>query len=179
MNALNQHLHFRKAESTDAPAITMLINSAYRGESSRAGWTTEADILEGLRTSAKDVQLLIESENSMILICLDGNDLLGAICLEKALGAVHLGMFVVNPILQGKGLGKKLLNTAEKLAQQVWDAEKLQMHVITIRYELIAFYERRGYQRTGVLIDFPVNPSVWQPKREGLRLETLEKIIKC
>jgi hypothetical protein len=69
------------------------------------------------------------------------------------------------------------LVAAEKLAQQTWAAQKFQMHVITIRHELIAFYERRGYKRTGILSEFPVNPLVWQPKLAGLQLETLEKII--
>lgn len=175
---MNNMYLFRKAEISDAEPIAQLVNSAYRGESSRAGWTTEADMLDGLRISAQDVQRLIESENAIILLCLSGADLLGTICLEKEHDAIHIGMFVVNPALQGKGIGKQLLAVAENLSKQVWVVQKLQMHVITIRHELIAFYARRGYQRTRILSDFPVNPSVWQPKLDGLQLETLEKIIR-
>lgn len=167
--------NYRKAVVADAQTIAQLVNSAYRGESSRAGWTTEADLLDGLRTSADEVKRLIESENTIIFLCLNGEDLVGTICLELVHDVVHIGMFVVNPVLQGEGVGKRLLAAAENLAQQIWAFQKFQMHVITLRYELIAFYERRGYQRTGILSDFPVNPAVWQPKLADLKLEILEK----
>ena len=169
--------HFRKAVLTDAEAISKLVNMAYRGESSRAGWTTEADILDGLRTSTDEVERLIASENTIILLCLSDNELLGSICLENENTIVHMGMFVVNPTLQANGIGKMLLAEAEKLAQETWTVDKFQMHVITLRHELIAFYERRGYLRTGNLSKFPVNPAVWQPKLCGLQLETLKKSV--
>jgi GNAT superfamily N-acetyltransferase len=175
--------HFRKAVLADVEAIVKLVNMAYRGESSRSGWTTEADILDGLRTSVNEVERLIASENTIVLLCLNDDELLGSICLEKeakiekALSIAHIGMFVVNPMKQANGIGKRLLAEAERLAQHMWDIEKFQMHVITIRPELIAFYVRRGYMLTGIVSDFPVNPDVWQPKLNGLQLETLEKII--
>jgi len=170
-------LHFRQAVSADAETITQLANSAYRGEASRAGWTTEADLLDGFRTSAGEIQRLIESEHAIILLCLSGADLVGSVCLEHEQDAAQIGMFVVNPVLQGRGVGKQLLIAAENLAQQTWQVETLRMHVITLRHELIAFYERRGYQRTGILSEFPVNPAVWQPKVAGLKLELIEKNI--
>lgn len=168
---------FRKAVLTDVEAIVKLVNMAYRGESSRAGWTTEADILDGLRTSANEVERLISSEDSIVLLCLNDDELLGSICLEKQNDIAHIGMFVVNPMMQASGIGKCLLTEAESLARHMWGIEQFQMHVITIRRELIAFYERRGYVRTGILTEFPVNPDVWQPKLAGLQLETLEKFI--
>lgn len=170
---------FRQAAIADAEAIAQLVNAAYRGESSRAGWTTEADILDGLRTSADEVKRLVKTENTIILLCFNNADLLGSICIEQAPDAVHIGMFVVNPTLQGGGIGKQLLAAAENLAQQTWAAQTFQMHVITIRHALIAFYERRGYKRTGILSEFPLNPLVWQPKLAGLQLETLEKIMSA
>ncbi len=169
--------YYKKAVLADAEAISKLVNVAYRGESSRKGWTTEADILDGLRTSADEVERLIESKNTIILLCLNDAELLGSICLEVAKRTVHIGMFVVNPSLQANGIGKNLLAEAEKLAQEIWIVDKFQMHVITLRHELIAFYERRGYLRTGVVSKFPVNPDVWQPKLDGLQLETLEKLL--
>jgi ribosomal protein S18 acetylase RimI-like enzyme len=169
--------HFRKAVLTDIEAIVKLVNMAYRGEASRAGWTTEADILDGLRTSVNEVERLIASEDSIILLCLSDDELLGSICVEKEHAIAHIGMFVVNPTMQASGIGKRLLTEAESLAQHTWGIEQFQMHVITIRHELIAFYERRGYMRTSVLSAFPVNPDVWQPKLAGLQLETLEKFI--
>ncbi|MDI1309198.1 MAG: GNAT family N-acetyltransferase [Methylotenera sp.] len=175
--------HFRKAASTDVEAIVKLVNMAYRGEPSRAGWTTEADILDGLRTSVNEVKRLIDSENNIILLCLNDEELLGSICLEKEVrkgndhNIAHIGMFVVHPQTQAKGIGKRLLIEAESLARQIWNIEQFQMHVITVRLELIKFYERRGYVRTGIVGEFPVNPDVWQPKLDGLQLETLEKFI--
>lgn len=169
--------HFRKAVLSDVEAIVKLVNIAYRGESSRAGWTTEADILGGLRTSTNEVERLIESEDTIVLLCINDDELLGSICLEKQNAIAHIGMFVVNPMMQANGIGKRLLTEAESLAQHMWSIEQFQMHVITIRHELIAFYERRGYIRTGILSEFPVNPEVWQPKLAGLQLETLEKLI--
>ena len=168
--------HFKTATLQDTETISSLVNKAYRGESSRAGWTTEADILDGLRTSADEVKQLIESPNTIILLCLDDNELLGSICIERQNTTAHIGMFVVNPMLQARGLGKCLLAEAEKLARTMWKVAKFEMHVITLRHELIAFYERRGYQRTGVLSKFPVNPDLWQPKLAGLELEVLEKV---
>lgn len=111
---------FRKAIVTDVDAIAQLVNSAYRGESSRAGWTTEADFLDGLRTSADEIQQLIAAESTIILLCLNDAALMGSICIEKAQGAAHIGMFVVNPTSQGQGIGKQLLAAAENLAQQTW-----------------------------------------------------------
>lgn len=135
------------------------------------------DILDGLRTSADEVERLIASKNTIILLCINNGELLGSICLERSLTIVHIGMFVVNPALQAKGIGKNLLAEAENLALQTWMVDKFQMHVIKLRQELIAFYERRGYLQTGIVKEFPVNPDVWQPKLDGLQLETLEKII--
>ena len=166
---------FRKAIVTDVDAIAQLVNSAYRGESSHAGWTTEADLLDGLRTSADEIKQLIAAESALILLCWNDAALMGSICIEKAQDTAHIGMFVVNPTSQGQGIGKQLLAAAENLTQQTWAVQTYQIHVITLRHELIAFYERRGYQRTGILTEFPVNDAVWQPKRAGLQLEILEK----
>lgn len=173
--------HFRKAVLADVEVIVKLVNMAYRGESSRSGWTTEADILDGLRTSVNDVERLITSDNTIVLLCFNDGELIGSICVEKEImeestqTIAHIGMFVVSPTMQAHGIGKSLLAEAEGLAQHIWDVEQFRMHVITIRHELIAFYERRGYMRTGIVSEFPVNPDVWQPKLAGLQLETLEK----
>jgi len=115
--------HFRKAVLTDVEAIVRLVNIAYRGESSRAGWTTEADLLDGLRTSANELERIITSENAIILLCLNEDELLGSVCLEKENALAHIGMFVVNPMMQANGIGKRLLTEAESLAQHMWSIE--------------------------------------------------------
>jgi len=154
-----------------------LVNNAYRGESSRQGWTTEADLLDGLRTTAAEVQHLIEAEHNTILLCVSSSDIVASVCLEKDTHAVHVGMFVVNPAMQRLGIGKQLLTYAESYAKKHWSVSKFCMHVITMRHELIAFYERRGYRRTGIVKNFPVNPEMWQPKVLGLQFELLEKSV--
>jgi ribosomal protein S18 acetylase RimI-like enzyme len=170
-------LTFRNATRLDADRIAALVNSAYRGEHSRQGWTTEADLLDGRRTDAGEVQGLITRRNSIILLCLAGNEIVGSVHIEKCGDHVSLGMFVVEPTLQGRGIGKRLLACAEQAARKEWQVHKMRMHVITLRHELIAFYLRCGYRRTGVLQEFPENPEMWQPKVTGLKFEVLEKNI--
>ena len=170
-------LKFRPALVSEAMQITTMINQSYRGETSRLGWTTEADLLDGLRTDEAEVRQLIESNHSMIMLCLNGIELMGSVHLEKMEEGVHIGMFVVKPTLQKQGIGKQLLAEAERTAAERWRISRFSMMVITLRHELIAFYERRGYRRTGVLKEFPVNPDVWKPKVIGLQLEQLEKLL--
>ncbi|TAK60866.1 GNAT family N-acetyltransferase [Methylobacter sp.] len=170
-------LSISKAEKQDAGQIAALINSAYRGESSQQGWTTEADLLAGLRTDTEEILQLISSDDSMILLCKAEAELVGSIHLQKQAGQVCLGMLAVSPPLQVRGIGKQLLEAAEQAAKQTWAVDKSVMSVISCRNELIAFYERRGYRRTGVSKVFPVNPELWMPKVAGLRLEILEKVL--
>jgi GNAT superfamily N-acetyltransferase len=172
-----QTLSFRSALVSDSASIAALANAAYRGDSSRQGWTTEADLLDGLRTTVADVQYLIKSEHSVILVCMCGDDLIASVCLEKKADAAYVGMFVVNPAMQSLGIGKQLLTYAERYAVQHWSVNKFCMHVITLRHELIDFYVRRGYRRTGIVKAFPVNPEMWQPKMTGLEFELLEKPV--
>lgn len=170
-------LTFRSATILDVEAITALVNIAYRGEASRRGWTTEADLLDGLRTTAAEVQQLIESDHSTLLLGVTDDEVVASVCLEQTADAAHIGMFVVRPDLQGSGIGKQLLTYAESYARKHWAVKEFAMHVITLRRELIAFYERRGYRRTGIFKNFPVNPEMWQPKLDNLQLELLEKSV--
>ena len=170
-------LSISKAEVPDAEQITALVNSAYRGESSKQGWTTEADLLVGRRTDIDEILRLISSEDSMFLLCKTKTELIGSVCLQKQAEQVCLSMLAVNPPLQGMGAGKQLLQAAELAAQKTWTATKLIMDVITCRIELIEFYERRGYRRTGVIKAFPVSPELWNPKVTNLQLEMLEKVL--
>ena len=168
---------FRRATVEDAQAITDLVNSAYRGESSRQGWTTEADLLEGLRTTVQEIRQLISGHDSFLLLCHCGAKLAGSVHVEKQGKQAYLGMFVVRPDMQGVGIGKRLLDEAENRARKAWEINAFIMVVITARQELIAFYERRGYRRSGELSEFPVNPALWTPKVGGLKMEKMEKFI--
>jgi ribosomal protein S18 acetylase RimI-like enzyme len=170
-------LDFRPATHSDASAIASLVNQAYRGESSRLGWTTEADLLSGLRTETAEITRLIALENTLFLLCLADNALVASVCLEKSSNSAHLGMFAVNPQQQAQGIGKQLLAFAENTAVSTWRVARMEMVVITQRHELIAFYERRGYQRTGVLKPFPATSKLWQPLVGNLQLAALEKTL--
>lgn len=170
-------LIFSKADNKDAEQIVDLINSAYRGVFSRNGWTTEADFLNGRRTDLEEILSLIANEHSEIIVCKNTIDLLGSVHLQAKSESVHISMLVVCPTLQNLGIGKKLLQAAEIAAQENWAANRLVMEVITLRQELIAFYERCGYQRTGITRPFPVNPLLWTPTVSNLCLELLEKLL--
>lgn len=170
-------LTFRRADTADADRIVDLVNSAYRGESSRQGWTTEADLLDGQRTDRTEVLGLIEAENSLILLGFRGTDLIGCVHLEKVGGSAYFGMFAIKPELQGQGIGKRVMRTAEDFARREWGVGKMLMTVITLRPELIAFYERRGYRRTGELRPFPELSQLGSPRVAGLQLEVLEKTL--
>jgi N-acetylglutamate synthase-like GNAT family acetyltransferase len=115
------NLTFRKAQLTDVATIVALVNSAYRGESSQVGWTTEADFLDGQRTDALEISSLIETTGSMILLCLQENMLVGSVHLEQVAEGAYLGMLSIQPRLQGTGVGKQLMATAEQLVQEEED----------------------------------------------------------
>ncbi|RDZ29347.1 GNAT family N-acetyltransferase [Lysobacter silvisoli] len=174
-------LQFRNATHADTDALVALVESAYRGDSSRAGWTTEADYLDGRRTGADDIGECIDSADSVLLIAeragADGAPELLA-CAHVAIedGAGYFGMFSVRPDLQGAGIGKHVIAEAERIAREDWKLPAMRMTVIDIRSELIAFYERRGYRRTGTIKPFPYGDARFGlPKRDDLRFEVLEK----
>lgn len=173
-------LQFRDAIECDAEAIVALVESAYRGEASRAGWTTEADLLDGRRTDAEGVRADIARSASLIRLALDGDGRLLACChLEHTGPACYFGMFSVEPTRQGGGIGKWLMAEAERLARDDWGCTCMEMAVIDIRDELIEFYERRGYRRTGVKKPFPYGDARFGlPLRDDLRFEVLEKTLE-
>ena len=171
---------FRPATHADVDAIVALVESAYRGDASRAGWTTEADLLDGRRTGADDVLACIDRPRSVVLLAERGDGgapaLVGCAHVAEEDGAGYFGMFSVLPTLQGAGLGKRLLAEAERIVFDDWRLPAMRMTVIDLRDELIAFYERRGYRRTGILKPFPYGGERFGLPRGGdLRFEVLEK----
>ncbi len=175
-------LNFYKAELVDAEAIATLINTAYRGETSHKGWTTEADILDGLRTTTTEIGKTIKRKATFILIGVLKDEIIATMCCEwqelAGQDTVHFGMIAVKPSLQNKGYGKTLIQAAEAICLREWRVVGYHMAVISIRHELIAFYERLGYKRTGEFAEFPVKSELWQPKVEGLNLQYLAKLIE-
>ncbi|MYW01347.1 GNAT family N-acetyltransferase [Streptomyces sp. SID3343] len=170
---------FRIAETTDIPALVTLIESAYRGEGSRQGWTTEADLLGGGRTDADAVGAVIDAADSVMCVAERDGLLVGCCQLERrADSVVYFGMFAIRPGRQGGGLGRVLLAEAERVAAESWGGKTMHMTVIRQREELIAWYERRGYLRTGILSPFPYGDERFGiPLRDDLEFELLTKDI--
>jgi|SRR5688572_1611655 len=170
-------LRFRAATPADTDALVALVESAYRGDASRAGWTTEADFLDGRRTGPDDIATQLARPQSVILLAEDaGGRLLACAHVAVEDDAGYFGMFSVVPGLQGGGVGKRVLAEAERIARDEFGQRTMRMTVIDLRDELIAFYERRGYRRTGVHKPFPYGDARFGlPKRDDLRFEVLEK----
>jgi ribosomal protein S18 acetylase RimI-like enzyme len=171
-------LSFRAATVADVPTLVALVTSAYRGETSREGWTTEADFLDGERIDPHVLRADIERPRSRVLVAERDGRMLACVHIAEEDGTGYLGMFSVLPELQGAGIGKQLMAEAERVVREDWRLPAMRMTVIDLREELIAFYERRGYRRTGIKKPFPYgDPRFGLPKRDDLRFEILEKSL--
>ena len=169
-------LTFLTATTADVPLLVELVTSAYRGESSRSGWTTEADLLEGNRIVPEVLLADIARPRSRILLAERDGTLLGCAHVAEEDGAGYFGMFAVRPGLQGGGMGRAILAEAERVAGEDWALPLMRMTVIDLRVELIEWYERRGYRRTGQTRPFPAtDPRFGLPLRDDLRFAVLEK----
>jgi ribosomal protein S18 acetylase RimI-like enzyme len=172
-------LAFRAAGADDIDAVVALVESAYRGDASRVGWTTEADLLDGRRTGRDDIEAILARERSQLLLAERDGEMLACAHVMVEDGAGYFGMFSVVPALQGAGIGKAVLAEAERIVRESWGCEAMRMTVIDVREELIAFYERRGYHRTGIKKPFPYGDARFGlPRRDDLRFEVLEKPLR-
>jgi len=150
-------LIIRPATRDDLPAIRPVIERAYRGETARAGWTHEADLIEGERTSIAALTAIVDSPDDVLLIARDGGTAIGCVHVSKRdADTAYLGLLCVDPTLQAGGLGKQIIAAAEAHAREVFRAARIEMTVIDSRRKLIEFYERRGYAETGEQRDFPI-----------------------
>ena len=176
MTALLSPVSFRAAGADDVAAIVALVESAYRGESGRRGWTTESHLLDGQRTDAADVAGLIARPDSRVLLAMRDGALVASCHVERQGADGYFGMFAVDPGEQGHGLGKQMLAEAERVAREQWQCRAMRMTVIVQREELIAWYVRRGYRRTGEHQPFPYGDERFGiPRRADLRFEVLTK----
>ena len=161
----------------DIPELVLLINSAYRGDASRKGWTTEADLLQGeLRTDISTLTGIMNKPGATVLKYIsDEGKINGCVYLQKQERGLYLGMLTVAPELQAGGIGKKLLEAAAGHAKQN-HCPSIFMNVISLRGELIAWYERHGYQLTGEIKPLPADNRFGVPT-QPLEFAIMEKII--
>lgn len=171
-------MHWRRAKREDANALEALIESAYRGEPSRAGWTTEADLLGGNRTSIDLLRETLDDDAQAVLACEDADGLLATVTVERRDGYGYIGAVSVRPTSQGHGVGRDLLVQAECVIGEDWGLERARMTVIAQRSELIGWYFRRGYRDTGETAPFPYGDHRFGvPKRDDLYFVILEKAL--
>ena len=168
-------MNITKATIKDIAQLEKLINSAYRGEESKKGWTTEADLLEGQRVNAEGLEKIINTPGSVILKCSnEKNTIIGCVYLKKNDHKLYLGMLTVSPTLQAGGIGKKILKAAEEYAA-AQNCDTIEMTVISVRHELIDWYNRHGYYDTGERSPFP--DDTLSTKKRSLEFITMEKSL--
>jgi ribosomal protein S18 acetylase RimI-like enzyme len=160
------------AEEKDIPSLVTLMDSAYRGEGAKQGWTSESDLFVGnKRTNEITIAKLINKPGAIFLKYVNEEGTMeGCVFLHKKEDRLYLGMFSVAPLAQGKGIGKKLLAAADDQAKEQ-GCSFIYMTVITVREELIAWYERNGYQKTGKVLPFPID------ERFGIPTQPLEMLV--
>ena len=163
-------LTLRDARPDDISALNALIHSAYRGEASRAGWTTEADLLDGQRTDPDDLAAILADPAQALLTAWREDGLIGCILIaDRGQGTGYFGMLSVRPDLQAAGLGRRLITAAEAELAARFDARRVFISVLPQRSELIAWYERLGYRHTGATLPFPYgDPRFGLPLRDDL-----------
>jgi ribosomal protein S18 acetylase RimI-like enzyme len=147
----------RPATLADLPALHAVIERAYRGDSARQGWTHEADLVTGTRTDLPSLQAIVADPDQVLLTLFEKRTPLGCVNVANRGDCVaYLGLLCIEPARQGDGLGRELLAAGEEHAHTVFGAEAIEMTVLEQRGELIAYYERRGWRRTGERRPFPV-----------------------
>jgi len=169
-------IQIRPATDADVPALTLLVNSAYRGDTSRRGWTTEADLLDGIRTSEDQLRELLRNPAATLLCYLSHSALLGCVYLENNAPDLYLGMLTVAPDRQSGGIGKQLLAAAEAHGRAL-GCQFISMTVISVRHELIAYYERRGFHQTGETEAFPMDDPRFGLPRQPLAFCVMKKAL--
>lgn len=176
---MKENFSLRVATQSDIESLNALVNSAYRGESSKKGWTTEAEFLGGQRTDTQGILALIEKKDSCLLVLESHERILASVHVEKKSShSAYLGMLTVSPELQGQGLGKNLMKAAENFAKENWRSREMEMTVITIREELLNWYLRHGYKRTEEYKDFPYGDERFGiPLRPDLKMVILRKSL--
>jgi ribosomal protein S18 acetylase RimI-like enzyme len=179
---LMQATRCRLATPDDASEIAALVNRAYRPAAHERGWTHEADLVAGARTSPQQVRALFGPQSCVLLLCQARElewqaaaQILACVHLDIDGSTAHIGMLATRPDAQAQGLGKQMLAHAEQHAMEHFGVSEFEISVLSARNELLSFYARRGYLRTGVRTPYPLDSGVGQPLLAAITLETLRK----
>lgn len=167
------------ATSADIEELCSLVNAAYRGQGRQPGWTHETELIEGRRADPASLAAMLEQEITVLLLRTSTDELIGCVAVQPQDGSTtwYISMLAIDPERQAAGLGRTLLNAAESYAAER-GATNARMTVIQLREPLIAWYERRGYRRTGETESFPYeDKSVGNPLRADLHFVVLEKAL--
>lgn len=172
---------FRFATPADLDALIDLIERAYRGPETAGRWDSESHLLRGPRTSVDEVSGYLADPDSRFVLAVDDDGeserIIGCALIQKrgcgacAPGystgdAAYFGMFAIDPGVRASGLGKAVLAEAERCARELWTAPAMMMTVISVREQLIAWYQRRGYVLTGGRTPFPFDATTGETSRD-------------
>ncbi|MDQ2789438.1 MAG: GNAT family N-acetyltransferase [Actinomycetota bacterium] len=171
-------IRFRRATRADIESIVSLTDAAYRGEG-LGGWTTEAHLVGVRRTAAEAVAEVLAAPESTIILVEIGSDLVGCVGLTKHVTCAVLGMLAVRPELQNQGIGRAIIREAERISLDELAAKEIRMHVLHMRNDIIAWYDRRGYQPNGERAPFPYGDErVGVPIHDDLEFVVLVKVFQ-
>lgn len=170
-------LELSVACEADAKEIAALVNRAYRPSAQETGWTHEANLIAGERISTEQVLSLFHEQSTILLLRLE-QEIVACVHVQGGQSGTYIGMLATNPTMQGQGIGKQMLLHAEAYAIEHYNASVLKMSVLSLRPELLAFYERRGYVLTEQVTEYPLSAGVGQPMVTGIQVLSLEKSVR-
>jgi ribosomal protein S18 acetylase RimI-like enzyme len=174
---MHSGLTIRPAEQADLEPLLALVQRAYRGDTAKAGWTHEADLLGGQRTDLAALTQTLADPRQRLLLAVGSGGPMGCVQItDRGNNTAYLGLLTVDPERQAGGLGRRLIDEAEHVAAEQFGARRMEMTVIRQRAELIAYYERRGYGLTGEERPFPMDDARFGlPRRQDLSFVVLDK----
>ena len=200
-NSIPNAVFLRQAVATDIPELETLLNRCYRFEE---GWTNETEIIGGIRTNQDELKSVIDDAKQYLFVYpqtdtgdregQETGEILG--CINVAIededdsqeDCAYIGLFAVNPKLQGGGVGRVMLAAAESFVQSCLpdhqvsaDGESndklIKMLVLNGRDKMLAYYERRGYINTGNTQAFSADDNSVEAKDKELYFIEIAKVI--